>query len=112
PRPVRLTPKAYGVLDYLARHSERIVPKHELLDQVWAGVYVGRAGLKVAIRESRSALKDDSTAPRFVLTARRIGYRFVAPVSSEEPAQPPPTDDIGRSRAVGGAPLVPAGRTQ
>src|SRR4030095_2776008 len=109
PRAIRLTPKAYGVLDYLARHVDRIVPKHELLDQVWPEVHVGDAVLKVAIREIRSALKDESTAPRFVLPARRIGYRFVAPVSSEEPAQPPPTDDIGRSRAVGSAPLVTPG---
>jgi DNA-binding winged helix-turn-helix (wHTH) protein/tetratricopeptide (TPR) repeat protein len=84
--PVRLTPKAFGVLDYLARHADRVVTKHELLDHVWPEVHVGDAVLKVAIREIRHALDDDSDAPRFVQTARRVGYRFVAPVSSAEPS--------------------------
>jgi DNA-binding winged helix-turn-helix (wHTH) protein len=70
-RAIRLTPKAYGVLDYLARNSDRIVPKHELLDTVWSEVNVGDAVLKVAIREIRSVLDDDAAAPRFVQTARR-----------------------------------------
>ena len=96
PRAIRLTPKAYGVLDYLARHVDRIVPKHELLDHVWPEVHVGDAVLKVAIREIRSALGDDSAAPRFVQTARRIGYRFVAPVSHSAPFDSAPSDDRAR----------------
>ena len=87
-RPIRLTPKAFGVLDYLARHADRIVAKHELLDHVWPEVHVGDGVLKVAIREIRQALGDDSDAPRFVQTARRVGYRFVAAVSIGEPSSP------------------------
>lgn len=99
-RPVRLTPKAYGVLDYLVRHADRIVAKHELLDNVWPEVNVGDGVLKVAIREIRSALDDDFGAPRFVQTARRVGYRFVAPVSSAEPAGAACSDDVSRDQAV------------
>jgi DNA-binding winged helix-turn-helix (wHTH) protein/tetratricopeptide (TPR) repeat protein len=80
--PVRLPPKAFNVLHYLVVHAGRLVTKHELLDQVWADVHVGDAVLKVAIREIRQALADDAHAPQFVQTTPRIGYRFIAPVSS------------------------------
>jgi DNA-binding winged helix-turn-helix (wHTH) protein/tetratricopeptide (TPR) repeat protein len=107
-RPVRLTPKAFGVLDYLARHADRVVTKHELLDHVWPKVHVGDAVLKVAIRAIRQALDDDSGAPRFVQTARRVGYCFVAPVSTGEPpsqaaAAPPAATGsflVGRERPL------------
>ncbi|HMF93370.1 MAG TPA: AAA family ATPase [Vicinamibacterales bacterium] len=100
-RPVRLTPKAFGVLDYLVRHPERIVTKHELLDHVWPEVHVGDAVLKVAIREIRQALGDDPDAPRFVQTARRIGYRFVAPVSVIETRTPATSAPAARTLLVG-----------
>jgi DNA-binding winged helix-turn-helix (wHTH) protein len=84
--PIHLTPKAFGVLEYLARHAGRVVTKHELLDHVWSDVHVGDAVLKVAVREIRQALNDDPETPKFVMTSRRVGYSFVSPVSSTEPA--------------------------
>ena len=54
--------------------------KQELLDAVWPDVFVGDAVLKGTIRELRKALGDDSHAPRFIETAHRRGYRFIAPV--------------------------------
>src|SRR5262249_311278 len=36
--------------------------------------------LKVCIREIRRALCDDAHAPRFIETAHRRGYRFIAPI--------------------------------
>src|SRR5262249_13876328 len=100
-RPVRLTPKALSVLDYLARHADRIVTKHELLDHVWPEVHVGDAVLKVAIREIRQALDDDPDARRFVQTARRIGYRFVAPVSMKDAGTPATLPSAARPPLVG-----------
>src|SRR6185503_19201239 len=64
--------------------------KQELLDAVWPGVFVGDAVLKVSIREVRKSLDDDPRAPRFIETAHRRGYRFMAPVTGGEvqPAEP------------------------
>jgi hypothetical protein len=42
--------------------------------------------LKVCIREVRQALGDDHQAPRFIETAHKRGYRFVASVSADAPA--------------------------
>ena len=75
---------------YLATRPGRLVPKQELLDAVWPGVFVGDAVLKVAIREIRKALGDDSQHPRFIETAHRRGYRFIAAVAgAARPAAAP-----------------------
>src|SRR6476620_6237348 len=78
--PVALTPKSLALLEYLAARPGRLVPKQELLDAIWPGVFVADGGLKVCVREIRRALDDDARAARFVETAHRRGYRFIAPV--------------------------------
>jgi DNA-binding winged helix-turn-helix (wHTH) protein len=81
---IRLTRKAYAVLLYLAEHPGQLVTKEELLDSIWAGTHVGDGVLKVAIAELRKALNDASQSPRFIETAHRRGYRFIAGI--EDPA--------------------------
>jgi pimeloyl-ACP methyl ester carboxylesterase/DNA-binding winged helix-turn-helix (wHTH) protein len=78
--PVALTPRAFSVLEYLAQHAGRLVTKYEFMDQIWPGEFVGDAALKVCVREIRRALADDPQQPRYVETAHRRGYRFIAPV--------------------------------
>ena len=85
--PVALTPKAFALLEYLAARAGRLVPKQELLDAVWPKVFVGEAVLKGTIRDLRRALGDDSHDPKFIQTAHRRGYRFVAPVVPAEGAE-------------------------
>jgi pimeloyl-ACP methyl ester carboxylesterase/DNA-binding winged helix-turn-helix (wHTH) protein len=88
---VPLTPKAFSVLQHLAASADRLVSKQELLDTVWPGVFVGDAVLKVAIREVRKALGDNTDRPTFIETAHRRGYRFIAPIApGAAPAAPPP----------------------
>jgi pimeloyl-ACP methyl ester carboxylesterase len=85
---VALAPKAFALLQFLAGQAGRLVSKQELLTAVWPGVFVGDAVLKGTIRELRKALGDDSHEPRFIETAHRRGYRFVAPVSVLESPTP------------------------
>ena len=87
-QPVPLTPKAYAVLEYLVVRPGRLIAKKDLLEAIWADVFVGDAVLKSTIREIRRALGDDATTPRFIETAHRRGYRFIAGVQagSEDPA--------------------------
>ncbi len=84
---VPLTLKAFAVLEHLVRRAGRLVTKEQLLRAVWADSLVTDASLKVAIREVRKALGDDPAKPRFIETAHRRGYRFVAAVEA-----PPATD--------------------
>src|SRR5262245_28663027 len=89
--PISLTPKALSLLEYLAARPGRLVKKSELLDAVWPGVFVADGALKVCIREIRRALGDDAHAPRFIETAHRRGYRFIADVHhTERTVVPPP----------------------
>jgi pimeloyl-ACP methyl ester carboxylesterase len=83
--PLAVTPKALAVLAYLAARPGQLVTKRELLDEVWQGVFVADGALKVCIREIRRALDDDARAPRFIETAHRRGYRFIAPVTRRAP---------------------------
>ena len=97
--PVALTPKSLALLEYLASRPDRLITKHELLDALWPGVHVADGALKVCIREIRRALADDARSPRYIETAHRRGYRFIAPVRRIPPADaasaatPPPRAD-------------------
>jgi pimeloyl-ACP methyl ester carboxylesterase/DNA-binding winged helix-turn-helix (wHTH) protein len=97
-QPVPLAPKAFALLRYMAAQPGRLIPKQELLDHIWPGVYVGDAVLKTTVRDLRRALDDDSHAPRFIETAHRRGYRFIAATSS------------GASPHAPGAPVAPVAR--
>lgn len=99
--PVPLTPKAFAVLQHLAANAGRLVSKRQLLNEVWPNLYVGDGALKSCIREVRRALGDDAGAPRFIATAHRRGYRFIAPVAA---ASAPPSP-AGRGDRV--VPMTP-----
>src|SRR5262245_9102306 len=101
-RVISLRPKSFGVLHHLAERANQLVTKDELLDAVWSGLSVSDAVLKGCIREIREALSDDPTAPRFIETAHRLGYRFIAPlVSVDRPSQDRPSTEprslVGRA---------------
>jgi predicted ATPase len=49
---------------------------------------VGDAVLKDSIRQLREALEDDANSPRYIETAHRRGYRFIAPISKEMKKDP------------------------
>ncbi|HET9705386.1 MAG TPA: alpha/beta fold hydrolase [Vicinamibacterales bacterium] len=89
---VALAPKAFALLQHLAGQPGRLVPKQELLSAVWPDVFVGDAVLKSAIRELRKALEDDSHQPRFIETAHRRGYRFIAHVTVIDAAASAPAE--------------------
>ena len=62
--PVALQPKPLAVLGYLAARPGVVVGRDELIRTLWAGTFVTKAVLKVAVRAIREALGDDAGAPR------------------------------------------------
>src|SRR5512145_611305 len=76
---IRLRPKSFDVLRYLAEHAGRLVSKEELIQAVWPGVSVTDDSLVQCIRDVRKALADDPQ--RFIRTVPRRGYVFAAAVS-------------------------------
>jgi DNA-binding winged helix-turn-helix (wHTH) protein len=116
---VALTPKSSAVLGCLLERAGELVSKDELLDTVWPDTAVSDASLKVCVREIRRVLGDQVTAPRFIATVHRRGYRFIArlgelrsPAAASEHALPartvelaappeaPPPDLVGRGAAL------------
>jgi DNA-binding winged helix-turn-helix (wHTH) protein len=82
---VVLPPKAFTVLQYLVDHAGRLVTLDEFLDAIWPGRYVQPQVLKSQIFEIRKALGDDAWHPRYIETAHRRGYRFIAEVLERTP---------------------------
>jgi DNA-binding winged helix-turn-helix (wHTH) protein/tetratricopeptide (TPR) repeat protein len=83
---IRLNPKAFEVLSVLIERPGQLVLKDQLLDAVWPDTHVADGVLKVCMAEIRKALGDSATAPRFIETVHRRGYRFVAKVADADSA--------------------------
>jgi pimeloyl-ACP methyl ester carboxylesterase/DNA-binding winged helix-turn-helix (wHTH) protein len=79
---VRVEPQVFDVLAYLIRHRDRVVPKTELLDQVWGDRFVSESALTSRVKAARSAVGDDGGAQRVIRTAHGRGYRFVADLAA------------------------------
>ncbi len=76
-----LEPRAMEVLVYLAEHTEEVISKDQLIQDVWEGAFVTDEVLTYAVHQIRKALGDDAKEPRFIQTIPKRGYRLVAAVS-------------------------------
>jgi DNA-binding winged helix-turn-helix (wHTH) protein/predicted ATPase len=92
---IPLRPKAFAVLRHLVERPGQLVTKQQLLEAVWPATFVSDAVLKDSIRQVREALGDDPASPRYIETAHRRGYRFVAQISDTPVAEREP---VGRPK--------------
>ncbi len=77
---IALTPTEARILHILLRNEGQVVTTDTLLARVWdPGEDAFVEGLRVHIRRLREKIEPDPTRPRYLLTARGIGYRFVRP---------------------------------
>lgn len=77
--PIRMTQLEMKLLQYFVQHEGRVIPREELLRQVWdlPGHMRTRAPDQF-IRRLRKAFEPDPANPVHFLTIRDAGYRFVA----------------------------------
>ena len=74
---VKLTPKEFDVLVYLARRPGKVVTHRGLLAAVWGDTSTEQPEyLRVVIGHLRKKLEPDEAAPRYIVTEPWIGYRF------------------------------------
>jgi TolB-like protein/DNA-binding winged helix-turn-helix (wHTH) protein len=94
---LKLQEKPFQLLAVLLEQPGRVVTREELRQRLWpADTFVDfEAGLNTAVRKLRQALDDSAESPRYVETLPKRGYRFVAPVVREQPA------DGARAPALG-----------
>ncbi len=100
---VSVEPKVFDVLEYLVRHRARVVPKRELLTQLWPDQFVTEWVLPKCVRAARRALDDDGTAQRMIQTSHGRGYRFIADVEEVGGAtetMTPATPFVGREQTM------------
>lgn len=91
--PAPLGARAFDLLLYLLAHRDRMVPKDELLAQVWPGLVVEENNLSVQVSALRKLLGRQAIA-----TVSGRGYRFALPVhETSAAAQPQPALPAGRA---------------
>jgi Tol biopolymer transport system component/DNA-binding winged helix-turn-helix (wHTH) protein len=98
--PLPLEPKAFEALVFLIDHRGRLVEKNELLDAVWKDTFVTPNALTRVIARLRRALGDDAREAKYIETAPRRGYRFIAEVEVKTDEPGAEARSAGRRDAV------------
>jgi two-component system KDP operon response regulator KdpE len=81
-REVRLTPKEFDLLSYLAKNPGRVITHHTLLAAVWGGMSTQQPEyLHVFMNHLRKKLEPEDGSVRYIVTEKWVGYRF-------EPGEP------------------------
>jgi len=84
---VRVEPKVMQVLEVLAESAGEMVPREELIQAVWPGVFVTHDVLTRCISMLRRVFEDSRTEPQVIETISKKGYRLIAPVRRGDASQ-------------------------
>lgn len=85
-----LTPRLFGALQLFVDHPDTLLDKDRLMQALWPGLVVEENNLSQTISALRRALGDEPAGRRYIQTVARRGYRFIAPVTALDDAEPPP----------------------
>jgi TolB-like protein/DNA-binding winged helix-turn-helix (wHTH) protein len=99
---LRLQGQPLQVLAVLLNRAGDVVTHEEIRSQIWsADTFVDfDHSLHNAIARLRETLGDSAETPRYIETLPRHGYRFIAPVESEEAPDPSPSAQSAPPREV------------
>lgn len=105
---LELNGRYFDALALLVREHGRLVTKDRFMEEIWRGTPVTDEALTQCVRSLRRLLGDDAARPRFIETAPRHGYRFIAPVERVEgpPSAPATTLPAGRLASPRGPVVV------
>ncbi len=74
---LKLTPKEFELLSFLARHAGRVVTHKQILAAVWGPAHTEDTQyLRVYIGQLRQKIEKQPDDPRIILTESGIGYRI------------------------------------
>jgi two-component system KDP operon response regulator KdpE len=86
---VRLRPTEFKLLYHLVQNAGWVVPHDQLLAKVWGYEYREETHyLRLYINYLRQKLEADPSNPKYILTERGVGYRFVDYRRKENGAAP------------------------
>lgn len=83
---IRLQDQPFQILNLLLEHPGELVTREALRQKLWSSdTFVDfDRNLNKAMNKLRLALGDSAESPRFIETLHRRGYRFIAPIQTEE----------------------------
>lgn len=74
---LKLKPKEYDLLVYLANHRGSVLTRNRILEEVWGWDFAGGTRtVDVHIRWLREKIEPVPTAPIRIITVHGVGYRF------------------------------------
>ena len=74
---LKLTPKEFELLSFLARHAGRVVTYKQILTAVWGPAHTEDTQyLRVYVGQLRQKVEEHADDPRVILTEPGIGYRI------------------------------------
>jgi len=74
---IRLTPKEFELLSFLARHAGRVITHRQILAAVWGPAHTEDTQyLRVYVGQLRQKIETQPDDPRIILTEPGIGYRI------------------------------------
>lgn len=74
---VRLTPREYELLLFLAHNRGMVLSRDQILEKVWGWEFTGESRtVDVHVRWLRSKLEPDPAHPRYIQTVQGVGYRL------------------------------------
>jgi two-component system, OmpR family, KDP operon response regulator KdpE len=74
---VRLTPKEFELLSYLAQRPGRVLTHRAILKAIWGANAVDQPEhLRVLVGALRKKIEPTPSSPRYILTEPWVGYRF------------------------------------
>ncbi len=74
---LRLTPKEFELLSYMAQHQGRVLTHRTLLKAIWGPYAVDQVEhLRVLVAALRKKIEPNPSAPKYILTEPWVGYRF------------------------------------
>jgi two-component system, OmpR family, KDP operon response regulator KdpE len=74
---VKLTPKEFELLSFLARHVGKVVTHRQILTAVWGPAHAADTQyLRVYVGQLRQKVEKDPGDPRIIITEPGIGYRI------------------------------------
>ncbi|BCJ94231.1 DNA-binding response regulator [Anaerocolumna cellulosilytica] len=74
--PIKLKNMEFKVLSYLMEHTNTVISKEELFQNIWQSRFIEDGTLSVHIRRLRQLIEEDPDNPRFIKTIWGVGYVF------------------------------------
>jgi DNA-binding winged helix-turn-helix (wHTH) protein/tetratricopeptide (TPR) repeat protein len=106
-RRVKLEKKPMELLIFLVARREQLVSRKEIVAKLWrSDLFIDtEPNINNTVRKIRTALRDNSTKPRFLETVVGKGYRFIGPVRvidarfQQSDFEQSPYGEVSRARA-------------